>query len=148
MKKSKYTMVSVSAFIIVIVVATLMIINNKMKDDDGTSNEKSVNESQDIENDETGIETIDLDDYTILLRGSARPKNDEISVEEAAEIGVTALEEEYNIVVKNDVEMIFLDDVLTNTSTWSGHLNLSDSEKYEFLIDGKDGSLKYMKRNE
>lgn len=144
MKKPRYVILFVSALIIVIIVATIAFINNNGKDE----KEQNIKEAQIAEDDETGIESIKTDEYTIQLRGSARPKNDEISVEEAADIGVEALEKEYDIEVKNEIDMIFLDDVLTNSGTWSGHYNLNDTVKYEFLIDGKDGSLEFIDRNE
>ncbi len=148
MKKSRYVILSITAFIIVVIVAILIFNNNIQKDDNGNANQQSEYASSNIENDEDGIETIEVDEYTILLKGVARPKNEEISVEEAAKIGVKELEKEYNIDINNEVEMIYLDDILTNTGTWSGHLNLSDTEKYEFLIDSKDGSLEFVNKSE
>jgi hypothetical protein len=95
-----------------------------------------------IEVDESVIETIEEDEYTILLRGSARPHNGEIIVEDAAKIGVEKIDKKYNIDDKGySVEMIFLDGIATDTGTWSGHVILSDHEKYEFLVDGKDGNI-------
>jgi flagellar basal body-associated protein FliL len=147
MKKSRYVILFLSAFIIIIV-ATIAFINNIGKDDYSNAGEQNVKEAQITEDHEIGIETIKTNEYTIQLRGSARQKNDEISVEEAADIGVEALKKEYDIEVKNEIDMIFLDDVLTNSGTWSGHYKLNDTEEYEFLIDGKDGSLEFIDRNE
>lgn len=138
MKKPRYVILFLSAFIIIIIiVATIAFINNIGKDDYSNAGEQNVKEVQNTEDDETGIETVNTDEYIIQLRGSARPKNDEISVEEAADIGVEALKKEYDIEVKNEIDMIFLDDVLTNSGSWSGHYKLNDTEEYEFLIDGK-----------
>jgi hypothetical protein len=63
-------------------------------------------------------------------------------VEDAAKIGVEEIDKKYNIDEKGySVEMIFLDGIATDAGTWSGHIILNDHEKYEFLVDGKDGNI-------
>lgn len=153
MKKSKYLFLLFGISLIIIISATLILVNNSAKDGKSKTNVVSADVSQEEvaadsgETDKSGIETIVEDDYTILFKGSARPKNGEIAVEEAARLGVEEIEKEYTINQKDySVEMIFLDGLTKKTGTWSGHVTLSDKEKYEFLIDGKDGKIEYIKK--
>lgn len=138
-----------------IIISLLFFRDNKKKDDKNIMNQKSIESSQDIEvkneddeDDEEGIETIEHDGYTILLKGCARPENNEISVENAFDIGIEEYKKQYN---KNEkdykIEMYFLDGILSKTGLWSGHIILNEKEKYEFLVDGKDGNLEYLIKN-
>ena len=147
MKRSRLVLLVVG-FVVIFTAATFVIVNVVKKDGMKNTSSQDVNVTEGSENDEAGIETIETDDYNILLRGSARPKNDEISVEEAAKLGVEAIEKEYDIDVKNEVEMIFLDGVLSKSGKWSGHINVSDTERYEFLVNGKDGSIELVNQYE
>lgn len=148
MKKSKYSIMLIGTFLTVIIASTILVINT-LNVNKSESNERSAEVShneEDTENsieiDESIIETIEEDEYTILLKGSARPQNGEIFVQDAAKIGVEEIDKVYNINAKGySVEMIFLDGIVTDTGTWSGHVILSDNEKYEFLVDGKDGNI-------
>ncbi len=154
MKKFKYLFLLLVISFLIIVAAAVILVNNSAKDDNRKTNVASTNVSQEEDNaansketDESAIETMEEDDYTILLKGSARPKSGEIDVEEAARLGVEEIEKEYTINQKDySVEMIFLDGITKKTGTWSGHVTLSDKEKYEFLIDGKDGKIEYIKK--
>lgn len=153
MKKSKYLFLLFGITLLIIVTAIVILVNNSANDDKHKTNVASTDVSQEDdaekskETDESAIETMEEDDYTILLKGSARPKNGEIDAEEAARLGVEELEKEYTINQKDySVEMIFLDGITKKTGTWSGHIVFSDKEKYEFLIDGKNGKIEYLKK--
>ena len=153
MKKS---MLLIGTSFIAIIAAITSLVINTQKDGESKMNELSMEMSEDKEDavdsmkiDETAIETIEEDEYTILLKGSARPQNGEIVVEDAARIGVEEINKEYDVYAKNyTVEMIFLDGIGTKTGTWSGHIVLSDNEKYEFVLNGKDGNIEFMKKND
>jgi hypothetical protein len=154
MKLSKYLILIIGTSLFVIITVATILINNTNRNDISKMNGVSTDISQANEDtedlkevDEAAIETMEEDDYTILLRGSARPKNGEIVVEDAARIGVEEINKEYGLDKKDySVEMIFLDGILKKTGTWSGHIVLSDDEKYEFLVDGKDGNIEFVKK--
>ncbi len=149
MKKSKHSIMLFGTFLVVIIIASAVLAVNIKNDIKSKSNKRSTEVShneEDTENsmvyDESPIETIEEDEYTILLLGSARPQNGEIIVQDAAKLGVDEIEKAYNIDTKGySVEMVFLDGIVTDTGTWSGHVIVSDNEKYEFLVDGKDGNI-------
>ncbi len=149
MKRSKHSIMLIGTFLIVIIIASTILAIITKNDIKSKQNEQSTEVSHnegDTENamvfDESQIETIEEDEYTILLKGSARPQNGEIIVQDAAKLGVVEIAKAYNINAKGySVEMVFLDGIVTDTGTWSGHLILSDNEKYEFLVDGKDGNI-------
>ena len=155
MKKFKYVTLLTGTFLIVII-ATITLVHNTKKDGGSKTNELSADISLDekvAENstvvDESGIEALKEDDYTILLKGSARPQNGEIIAEDAAKIGIEEINKEYQIDAKDYlVEMTFLDGIVTDTGTWSGHINLRDNEKYEFIVDGKDGNIEFINKND
>jgi hypothetical protein len=134
-----------------IIFSVLFILENNTKSDNNKSNKESIHIAQDTENtiefDADGIETTEKEDYTLLLRGSARPVNGEISAEEAAEIGIEEFKNEFDNKSENyTVEMAFLDGITTKTGTWSGNIKISDNEEYEFLLDGNDGNLVYISK--
>ncbi len=154
MKKTMKIILMIATSLFIIISAATLLINNKNRNIAGKESKISAEVSQEnkdtVNSDEVegdGIETIETDHGTILLRGSARPKNDEIAVEDAARIGVEEISKKYDLDLKDyTVEMIFLDGLLKKTGTWSGHIKLSDDEKYEFIVDGKDGNVEFIKK--
>ncbi len=148
MRKSKYLIMLIGTILAVVIIISAIFEINTQLSKKRTPKEGSTELSQDeytsdeVVNDESTLETIVADDYTILIRGSARPQNGEITVEEAAKLGVEEIHKVYNIDEKDySVEMFFLDGIIKDTGTWSGHVILNDIEKYEFLVDGKDGNI-------
>lgn len=147
LKKIKYV-IMISGVVILFIV-TMLVSTNLRKNNENKTNKEIIQVSKDNEAlkdvKKTGVETIEEDGYTIILRGSARPENSEISVKKAAKIGLRAVKKKYKINTKDcKIEMIFLDGISTITGTWDGHINLSNTEKYEFIIDGKKSKVDYL----
>lgn len=137
MKKAKILMLFSTIFTILLLL-TLYVYHNRLTDVENTKSAQNSKYSNEIE-------TLKQDDYNILLKGSARPENGEISVEKAAEIGFNEYKKTNSDSGKEyKVEMVFLDGILKKTGSWSGHIITEEgSNKYEFLVDGKTGSLDF-----
>lgn len=147
MKKNKI-------FILLLIFALLtnvlvIYFTSKNKADKNISNQNKIDSLQDTKivskNEADEIEVFNIDGYSIFLKGNARPKNNEICFEDAVKIGIKEYEKQYQT-DKNDytIEIYFLDGILSKTGFWSGHIFLNKKEKYEFLVDGKDGTLSYL----
>lgn len=114
-----------------------------------TDRGKDTKEKEQASQETSGIETIQKDGYTILLKGSARPEKDGIAVEKAAEIGLQEYEKDHSATAKEcRIEMVYLDGILKKTGSWAGHIISGDTDTYEFIVDSETGNVSYTSINE
>lgn len=114
-----------------------------------TDRGKDTKEKEQASQETAGIETIQKDGYTILLKGSARPEKDGIAVEKAAEIGLKEYETDHSAAAKEcRIEMVYLDGIFKKTGSWAGHIISGNTDTYEFIVDSETGNVSYTSTNE